>query len=91
MPCSRRFLLALSAPFVVSAAAADVIPASEAGQHVGTHGTVEGDVMAVAVEASGVVLSLAAPDTRGFRAVIVRALVSDLPRDPSQVYGGKRV
>jgi hypothetical protein len=91
MPCSRSFLLALSTTLVVSAAVADVVPASEAGRHVGTHGTVEGDVATVTVDASGVVLSFSVAEGPGFRAVLVRSLVSSLPRDPSQVYAGKRV
>jgi hypothetical protein len=95
MPARARFALVSALALVVvpgrtPAAAGDIVAAADAGQHVGTHATVEGDVTTVAAEADSVVLGFAA-DGGGFRAVLVRSLVSGLPPDPARVYANRRV
>jgi hypothetical protein len=68
-----------------------VVDASDAARYVGSAVTVEGDVAAARTEPIGLVLELAPLEPKSFRAVLVLALISSLPRSPERIYAGKRV
>ncbi len=92
MPASRRLIAVLAAALLLArATSADVIPASEAGDHVGQAQTVEGVVTQAHTEGDNLVLELAPPEEKGFRVVLVIGLFSDVPRHPERLYVDKRV
>lgn len=70
---------------------ARVIDVADVPAHVGSTVTVEGDVAVVRMDPPGLVLELAPAGPKSFRAVLVLALISSLPRSPERVYAGKRV
>ena len=95
MPSRRRatllvLLLAASASAAWRAGTA-VVPAEDAASAAGSAVTIEGDVATAHVDPDGLVLELAPVGPKSFRAVLVRALISSLPRSPERVYEGKRV
>ena len=82
-------LLALTRPASAAVIEPRVIDARDAADWIGSAVTVEGDVVDVKSEPMGIVLELAPEGS--FRAILVEALISSLPRSPQKVYGGKRV
>lgn len=82
---------ALAAAIAVPAVPAEIVDAADAAAHVGSSVTIEGDVAVARSDADGLVLELAPLDAKSFRAVLVRSLISSLPRSPERVYEGKRV
>jgi hypothetical protein len=70
---------------------AEIVDAADASAHVGSAVTVEGDVATARSDADGLVLELAPLGEKSFRAVLVRSLISSLPRSPERIYEGKRV
>ena len=92
MPASRRLIAVLAATLLLARpTSADVIPASEAGDHVGQAQTVEGVVTEAHMEGDNLVLELAPPEEKGFRVVLVIGLFSDVPRHPERLYVDRRV
>ena len=82
-------LLALTRPASAAVIEPRVIDVRDAADWVGSAVTVEGDVADVKSESMGIVLELAPEGS--IRAILVEALISNLPRSPEKVYGGKRV
>jgi hypothetical protein len=80
-------LLLLTTP----ARPARVVDVADVPSHVGSTVTVEGDVAAARLEPLGLVIELAPGGPKSFRAVLVLALISSLPRSPERIYEGKRV
>jgi hypothetical protein len=72
-------------------ARATVVDAADALRYAGSTVTVEGDVEVARSEPIGLVLELAPVAEKSFRAVLVTALISSLPRSPERIYAGKRV
>jgi hypothetical protein len=70
---------------------AEIVDAADASAHVGSAVTIEGDVATARSDANGLVLELAPLGEKSFRAVLVRSLLSSLPRSPERIYEGKRV
>jgi len=70
---------------------AEIVDAADALDHVGTAVTIEGDVALAHSDAESLVLELAPVGEKSFRAVLVRSLISSLPRSPERIYEGKRV
>jgi hypothetical protein len=81
---------AVAGPAIIHAHA-ETVDAADAADHVGSTATVEGDVAVARSDADGLVLELAPLGPKSFRAVLVRSLISSLPRAPERVYEGKRV
>jgi hypothetical protein len=81
----------IAAVVAVPAARAEVVDAADALAHVGSSVTIEGDVAVARSDSEGLVLELAPVGEKSFRAVLVRSLISSLPRAPERIYEGKRV
>jgi hypothetical protein len=89
---ASMLLLALATPaWCAPVIQPRVIDVAEVPAHVGSTMTVEGDVAAVRMEPPGLVLELGPAGPKSFRAVLVLALISSLPRSPERIYAGKRV
>jgi hypothetical protein len=67
------------------------VPLSELPSRVGDVVTVEGDVTAAYTTAGTCVLEFEAANPKGFRAVLVIPMFTDLPRQPERLFAGKRV
>jgi len=94
----RLFVLACVVLLAGPAPAAPVITLptitiapSEATGHLGEIVTVEGDVGDARVDAEGLVLELEPDQPKGFRVVLVLALISNLPRHPELLYKNRRI
>jgi hypothetical protein len=93
-PCRLAVLLfvaALAWPVGAAVIEPTVIDARDAADYVGSTVTVEGDVASARLEPIGMVLELEPVGPTSFRAVLVEALLSTLPRAPERNYQGKRV
>jgi hypothetical protein len=85
-------LVAILGTAVASGAAPVVVPWTAAPAHVGARVTVEGVVARAETTAAGrCVLVFDPADPAALRVVLLVPLVTDLPRDPSRLYDGKRV
>jgi len=92
MQADRILATVLLVALVLPARArAIVIDAADALRYAGSTVTVEGDVADARSEPIGLVLELAPIAEKSFRAVLVTALISSLPRSPERIYAGKRV
>jgi hypothetical protein len=67
------------------------VPLGELPSRVGEIVTVEGDVAAAYTTAGTCVLEFEAANPKGFRAVLVIPMFTDLPRQPERLYAGRRV
>ena len=72
------------------AAAPPVVPWTDTAARVGQIVTVEGEVVRAFASGDTQVLEFA-DDARAFRIVLLVPLLSNAPRDPARVYGGRRV
>jgi hypothetical protein len=90
---ARRILATVlfAALLLPTRARATVVDAADALRYAGSTVTVEGDVEVARSEPIGLVLELAPVAEKSFRAVLVTALISSLPRSPERIYAGKRV
>jgi hypothetical protein len=94
VPAPRPALLLLVALGGIARAAViepRVVDARDAAEYVGSTVVVEGDVAVARLEPIGMVLELEPVGPKSFRAVLVEALLSTLPRAPERIYQGRRV
>jgi hypothetical protein len=79
-----------SAARFATAAPPSVVSPADAGAHVGTVVTVEGEVTAARTEGDTCVMEFG-PDAGGFRVVLLVPVFSDLPEHPERLYQGRRI
>jgi hypothetical protein len=86
------FALVVTLACATGAAAREPIAWTEAAQHVDRLVTVEGVIARGETTPEGrCILWFDAGDPRALRVVLIRPLVSDLPREPQRLFQGKRV